>query len=189
MRISTAYYIGIEKEYDGEFIFAIMAFVTTACMVSSEIIAKTRKRKKSPDRSKTLTRNRSRNMVIPNLIPFTTLNLIFAFSIFFSTIVRVIQKTKFGLPNLSIQIVVMLICLLMSNTEAKAQFKRRLASTLPVCQKISTTNQKSKHHVVNFHTKNKSPRINQMISNEKTRNTTEENKNTTMPNTSITRHK
>ena len=66
MRISTAYYIGIEKEYDGEFIFAIMAFVTTACMVSSEIIAKTRKRKKSPDRSKTLTRNRSRNMVIHN---------------------------------------------------------------------------------------------------------------------------
>ena len=113
--ISTAYYIGIEKEYDGEYIFAIMAFITTACMVSSEIIAKTRKR--------TVTRNQSRNMVIPNLIPFTTLNLIFAFSIVFSTIVRVIQKTKIGVPNLSIQIVVMLMCLLMSNTEAKAQIK------------------------------------------------------------------
>jgi glucan phosphoethanolaminetransferase (alkaline phosphatase superfamily) len=161
-----------------------MAFVTTACMVSSEIIAKTRKR--------TLTRNRSRNMVIPNLIPFTTLNLIFAFSIVFSTIVRVIQKTKIGVPNLSTQIVVMLICLLMSNTEAKAQFKQRVASirkeALPIQQR-STTNQDTRNNVINFHTKSRSPTNDQIISNQKTRNKTEENTKKEKKKKSITRHK
>ena len=126
-----------------------MAFITTACMVSPEIIAKTRK--------------------------------------------RVIQKTKIGVPNLSIQIVVMLICLLMSNSEAKSQFKRRLPSirkeALPIQQQISNTNQETRNHAVNFHTKSKSPRNDQIILNQKTINTTEENTNIKNPNTSITGHK
>ena len=96
-------------------------------MISSEIIAqtKTRKRKISPAVANTQNGNPSKNLVISNFIPFTTLNLIFAFSIVTSTIIRVIQQTQIGVPNLSIQMVVMLICLLFSNSEAKKHFTRR----------------------------------------------------------------
>ena len=67
-------------------------------------------------------------MVISNLIPFTRLNLIFAFSIVTSVVIRIIQTTRIGVPYLSIQIVVMLICLLLSNSKAKFQFKTKCAA-------------------------------------------------------------
>ena len=126
--VAVAYYIGSEKEYDGVFPFAILAYVTTACMVSSEIIAKikTRKRKIRPATAKIPNIKLSTKLVISNFIPFTTLNnLIFTFSIVTSTVIRVIQ---IGVPNLSIQMVVMLICLLFSNSEAKKHCKRRYAA-------------------------------------------------------------
>ena len=67
-------------------------------------------------------------MVISNLIPFTSLNLIFAFSIVISVVIRLIQTTQIGVPKLSIQIVVMLICLLFSNSKAKIHFKTKCAT-------------------------------------------------------------
>ena len=128
--VAVAYYIGSEKEYDGVFPFAILAYVTTACMISSEIIAKikARKRKISPASARIPKISLGKNLVISNFIPFTTLNLIFAFSIVTSTVIRVIQQTQIGVPNLSIQMVVMRICLLFSNSEAKKHFKRRYAA-------------------------------------------------------------
>jgi hypothetical protein len=40
-------------------------------------------------------------------------------------LVKVIERTQIGIPNLSIQIVSMLLCLLFSNSEAKNHFKRQ----------------------------------------------------------------
>ena len=126
--IAAAYYIGVEKRIDGHFCFIILALVTTACMILSEIIAKTRKRKINPVIAKVSQKSIDKKMVISNLIPFTRLNLIFAFSIVISVVIRLIQTTQIGVPYLSIQIVVMLICLLLSNSKAKFQFKTKCAA-------------------------------------------------------------
>ena len=96
-------------------------------MVLSEIIAKTKKRKISPEVLNAQSSQVSK-FLISNLIPFTTLNLIFAFSIIVSAVIRTIQKTQLGIPNISIQITVMLICFLFSNPDAKKPFKRRSAA-------------------------------------------------------------
>jgi hypothetical protein len=125
--VAAAYYIGTEKNYDGACPFAILAYITTGCMISSEILAKTKKRKRriSPATSNTPNINLVRSLVISNFIPFTTLNLIFALSIVISAIIKVFQQTQIGVPILSIQMVIMQICLLFSNYEAKKHFKRR----------------------------------------------------------------
>ena len=104
-------------------------------MVSSEIFAKMKKRKSqiSPAIANTNI-NMGKSLVISNFIPFTTLNLIFAFSIVISAIIKVIQQTQIGVPNLSIQMVVMQICLLYSNFEAKKHFNRRYAAFMEVDQ-------------------------------------------------------
>ena len=140
--VAAAYYIGTEKEYYGARPFAILAYITTACMISSEVFAKLkeRQRKISPAITNTPSINVCKTLVIPNFIPFTTLNLIFAFSIVISAIIKVIQHTQIGVPNLSIQMVVMQICLLLSNFEAKKYFKRRYATFREVNQ-IQTINQ------------------------------------------------
>ena len=122
--VAVAYYIGSEKEFDGALPFSILTYATTECLICSEIIARTRKRKISPTGVKS-NQNRSRNLVISNLIPFTKLNIIFAFGCLIMALVKVIQRTQIGIPNLSIQIVAMLLCLLFSNYEAKNHFKRR----------------------------------------------------------------
>ena len=110
-------------------------------MFSSEIFAKMKKRKRriSPAVGHTKI-NLGKSLVISNFIPFTTLNLIFAFSIVISAIIKVIQQTQIGVPNLSIQMVVMQICLLYFNSEAKTHFNRRYAAFMEVNQ-IQTTNQ------------------------------------------------
>ena len=123
--VAVAYYIGSEKEVNGALPFSILGFVTTACLICSEIIARTRKRKISLTGVKSVNQNRSRNLVISNLIPFTKLNIIFAFGCLIMALIKVIQRTQIGIPNLSIQIVSMLLCLLFSNSEAKNHFKRR----------------------------------------------------------------
>ena len=140
--VAAAYYIGTEKEYYGAHPFAILAYITTACMISSEIFAKVkeRQRKISPVITSTPSINVCKTLVISNFIPFKTLNLIFAFSIVISAIIKVIQQTQIGVPNLSIQMVVMQICLLLSNFEAKKYFKRRYATFREVNQ-IQTINQ------------------------------------------------
>ena len=127
MLVAVAYYIGSEKGYEGGFPFIVLAFITTACMVSSEVIAKLKKRKISPEAPNAQTSQVSK-LIISNLIPFTTLNLIFAFSIVISVVIRSIQKTQIGIPNISIQITVVLVCLLFSNPDAKKHFQRRSAA-------------------------------------------------------------
>ena len=87
---------------------------------------KTRKRKIRPATAKIPNIKFGTKLVISNFIPLTTLNnLIFTFSIVTSTVIGVIQ---IGVPNLSIQMVVMLVCLLFSNSEAKKHCKRRYAA-------------------------------------------------------------
>ena len=102
-------------------------------------------------RLKHVPENQGKNMVISNLIPFTRLNLIFAFGCFINAIIRVVQRTQIGFPNLSIQIVVMLICLLFSNSEAKKHCKRRSATLRWMdspfnCQSAVTPENKSTNH-------------------------------------------
>ena len=123
--VAVSYYIGHEKEFTGEFPFAVLVYVTASCMVTSEIIATRKKRKINPQKSTKCQGNQGKKMVIFNLIPFTRLNLIFAFSAMITAIIRILQNTQKGVPNLSIQIVVMLLCLLATNNEAKLHFKRK----------------------------------------------------------------
>ena len=120
--VSVAYYIGTEKKYDGILPMGIVAFVMAACVLMSEVIARMKRKKISPAQP-----NNS-NTVISNLIPFTKFNVIFTFSIIVSTVIRIFQKTKIGVPNLSIHVTVMLVCLAVTNSQAKDHFKRRLAS-------------------------------------------------------------
>ena len=123
--VAVSYYIGHEKEFTGEFPFTVLVYVTAACMVTSEIIATRKKRKINPQKSNNCQGNKGKKMVIINLIPFTRLNLIFAFSAMITAIIRILQNTQKGVPNLSIQIVVMLLCLLATNNEAKLHFRRK----------------------------------------------------------------
>ena len=61
------------------------------------------------------------------VIPFANLNLIFASGVFFIGVIRLIEKTQIGIPYLLISSVIMLLCLLFSNSEAKTHFKRKSA--------------------------------------------------------------
>jgi FtsH-binding integral membrane protein len=122
-------------------------------MMLSEIIAKSRRQTKL-SKFKHIPENQGKNMVISNLIPFTRLNLISAFGCFINAIIRVVQRTQIGFPNLSILIVVMLICLLFYNSEAKKQCKRRSATLRWMdrvfnCQpKLKPENKSTNHHRV-----------------------------------------
>ena len=126
--VAVAYYIGEEKEYDGVLPFIILASTTMASMLFSEVFAKMKQRKRkigpAPVQSNKV------KLIISNFIPFTTLNLIFATGIFISIVIRIIQRTQKGAPNMSIQCVIMLLCLLFSNSEAKQHFRRYLAVRL-----------------------------------------------------------
>jgi hypothetical protein len=118
----SSYYIGQEKEFTGEFPFTVLVYVVAACMITSEIIATRKKRKIRPENPKKSQGNQGKKMVIFKLIPFTRLNLIFAFSALLTAMIRILQRTQ-KVPNLSIQLVVMLLCLLATNREAKLHFK------------------------------------------------------------------
>jgi hypothetical protein len=134
--VAAAYYTGTEKEYNGARPFAMLAYITTACMISSEFFAKSKERQRqiSPATTNTPSIHVCKTLVISNFIPFTTLNLIFALSNVICAIIKVIQPTQIGVPNLSIQMVVMQICLLFSNSDAKKYFKRRYAAFREVDQ-------------------------------------------------------
>ena len=79
-------------------------------------------------------------MVISNLIPFTKQNLTFAFSALITCIIRIFQNTQIGVPNLSIQLVVMLICLLLTNPEARTHFRRKSLALREVDLEANTQN-------------------------------------------------
>ena len=122
-----AYYIGHEKEFTGQLPFSLVVSVAAVCMLGSEIVAmvKKRKRKIGQTNSNNVQGNQGKKMVISNLIPFTKLNLTFAFSALITCIIRIFQRTQIGVPYLSIQLVVMFLCLLGTNNEAKIHFKRK----------------------------------------------------------------
>ena len=69
-----------------------------------------------------------KNMIISNLIPFTRLNLIFAFDFFINSIVKLFNPTQIGVPKLSIHANVMLLLLILTNCEARSHFQRKLAA-------------------------------------------------------------
>ena len=66
-------------------------------------------------------------MIISNLIPFTRLNLIFAFDFVINAIVKLFNPTQIGVPKLSIHGNVMLLLLVLTNSDARSHFKRKLA--------------------------------------------------------------
>ena len=127
--VAVGYYIGSEREYDGEFPFTVLGYLCAVAMISSEIVAKIKRKKINPARQNNTNRM---SLVISNLIPFTRLNTIFAFSIVVSAVIKVVQSTQIGLPKLSIQITAMLLCLLFSNDEALTHTKKKVAPLVPV---------------------------------------------------------
>jgi heme/copper-type cytochrome/quinol oxidase subunit 2 len=134
--VAVAYYIGSEKEFTGTFPFTILVCVTVVCMISSEMCAKTRRQKISP--ASQVKKAKVQKRIISNLIPFTRLNIIFAFSIFVIAMLKVIERTQTGVPKLSIQAVVMQLCLLISNPEAKIHFGRKFSNLTGLkCQAYS----------------------------------------------------
>ena len=127
VRVAVAYYIGHEKEYDGETAYVMLAYLTSASMVASEIVAKIKKRKVRDTGNITCEGNR----LITNLIPFTNLNIIFAFSFSVNAVIHVIQDKQVGAPNLSIQVVIILACLLITNKNARLQLRKWLRIEQP----------------------------------------------------------
>ena len=139
MLVAVAYYIGSEKEYNGEFYFALVGYTTAVAMIFSEIVAKTKKTNQTVQNAASGTSQ----SVIANLIPFTTLNIIFAFSILINAIVKVIQSTQIGVPKLSIQLTAMLLCLLFANSEAVTRARKMLAGLSGNNSVLPTTMAKS----------------------------------------------
>ena len=90
-------------------------------MIGSEVVAKLKKTKIQPSQP-------GKVFVIGNLIPFKNLNIVFAFGIIVRATIDIIWTTKYGLPKIAIQTTIMLLCLLLCNTDAKTYFKRRLSA-------------------------------------------------------------
>ena len=107
-------------------------------MLGSEIVARRRQKKVSPTVQGPNKGVKSGNLVISNLIPFTKLNNIFAFSLLLTTIVRLINSTQMGVPFLSIQGTTILLCLLITNKPAKKHFKKKCFSTLGINANVQT---------------------------------------------------
>ena len=128
MRIAAAFYIGKEKEYTLPLMFFVFPVFTAVSMFSSEIFARVRRKKISPIQASNRNNISSKNMIISNLIPFTRLNLIFAFDFVINTIVKLFNPTQIGVPKLSIHGNVMLLLLVFSNSEARSHFKRKVAA-------------------------------------------------------------
>ena len=125
MRIAAAFYIGTEKVYKFPLLFFLLAIFTAISMILSEIFARMRRKRISPARS--VNNNHKTNMVISNLIPFTKLNLIYAFDFVVNAIVKLFNPTQMGVPKLSLHGSMMLLLLVFSNYEARHHFKRKLA--------------------------------------------------------------
>ena len=136
MLVAVSFYIGSEKEFTGTLPFTILVCATAVCMVGSEIIANTRRKRIEP----TKMTNPPTKRIVSNLFPFTTLNVIFAFSILVAASIKVVERTQTGVPKLSIQSVVMQLCLFLTNTEAKSHFKKKFSTF--ICSKlVENTNQ------------------------------------------------
>lgn len=67
-------------------------------------------------------------MVISNLIPFTKLNMTISFSVVVFTIIKFFQKTQIGMPTISIFCGLELLLILLTNSDAKKHFRRKLAA-------------------------------------------------------------
>ena len=126
VRIAAAFYIGTEKKYEFPLIFFFLAVFTAMSMILSEIFARTRIRIISP--APRCNNNHPTNMVISNLIPFTKLNLIYAFDFVVNAIVKLFNPTQMGVPKLSLHGSMMLLLLVLSNPGARSHFKRKLAT-------------------------------------------------------------
>ena len=128
VRIAAAFYIGKEKEYKLPLMFFLFPVFTAISMFSSEIFARVRRKKISPVQASNRNNTSSKNMIISNLIPFTRLNLIFAFDLVVNSIVKLFNPTQIGVPKLSIHGNVLLLLLVFSNSEARCHFKRKVAA-------------------------------------------------------------
>ena len=67
-------------------------------------------------------------MVISNMIPFTKLNMIFAFDCVVNAFIKMLNPTQIGVPTISIHFNVLLLLLVFTNSEARSHFKRKVAA-------------------------------------------------------------
>ena len=134
--VAVAYHIGHEKEFSGGTVYAFQVILTALVMLLSEIIAR-RKRRKVGHNSNS---DPSQNFIISNFIPFTNLNVIFAISIFVTAFIKLIEKQQRGIPKLSIQCTIILLCLLITNKEAKTYSKKKLTNTLGLTSILTSSN-------------------------------------------------
>ena len=100
-------------------------------MIISELVAIMRRPKRTrptPPNNSNSQKNQGKNLVIANLIPFTTLNMAFALGFVLNALIKALNPTQIGMPKLSIHVTVMMVLLVWSNSDARSHFKRRLAS-------------------------------------------------------------
>ena len=95
-------------------------------MMYSELFARKKNRKISPLHPKNTQGIGAKNLIISNMIPFRRLNIIFAISSLFTCVIGLVWDARLGIPNLSIQITFMQSLLLITNTEAKKYFRRKM---------------------------------------------------------------
>ena len=128
MRIAAAFYIETEKKYTFPLSFFLLTVFTAISMIVSKVFARMGRKRTSPVQANNITNHHKTNMIISNLIPFTTLNYIYALDLIVNAIVKLFNPTQMGLPKLSIHVSVMLLLLVLSNSEAKRHFKRKVAA-------------------------------------------------------------
>ena len=128
MRIAAAFYIGTEKDYKFPLVFFLLAVFTAMSMLLSEIFARMKRKRINPVPARSINNNHRTNMVISNLIPFTKLNLIYAVDFVLMSIVKLFNPTQMGVPKLSLHGSMMLLLLVLTNSDARSHFKRKLAA-------------------------------------------------------------
>ena len=117
--IGVGFYLGLGKSNGNFYPFLAPGLAAVAAMVASEVVARARK-----PRSQT---NQTNGHIISNLIPFSNLNLMFAFGILTRLLAMCIKKDLVGVPLLSIQSTVMLLSLLATNSGAKERLRKRIS--------------------------------------------------------------
>ena len=103
----------------------VVGIITAVSMLLSELMAKIKKKKIQP----TGQAQPGKVTISKILIPFTNLNIVFAFGIMIHIMIQVMLArfpTQLVFPKISVQITIMLLCLLLCNPAAKSHIKRRV---------------------------------------------------------------
>ena len=141
MLVAVAYYIGEEKKFTGMLGYVILTAITGMSMILSEIIARRMRRKVGPlPQNQKKADINQKSLVISNFIPFTNLNVIIAFSLLLMVVFKLIVTTQRGIPTIAMHQTLVLICLLVTNSDAKIKAKKMIFSTLGIKTTAVTEN-------------------------------------------------